>query len=148
MLRFLAFLILSAGWIATSSAQSASEAEPIPVIDLPDALDRVLRDYEAGWRGRDARALAALFTEDGFILRPGHPPVRGRAAIAAAYANSGGPLHLSAYAYATEGQVGYIIGGYRGQAEGNDTGKYTLTLRREADGRWDIASDMDNGNRR
>ncbi|MEM1096398.1 MAG: SgcJ/EcaC family oxidoreductase [Bacteroidota bacterium] len=148
MLRVFALLFLCAGWLPAASAQPATEADPIAAIALPDALDRVLRDYEAGWRARDAEALAALFTEDGFILRPGHPPVQGRPAIAMAYANSGGPLHLSAYAYATEGDVGYIIGGYRGQADGPDTGKYTLTLRREGDGRWYIASDMENGNRR
>ncbi|MEM6646541.1 MAG: SgcJ/EcaC family oxidoreductase [Bacteroidota bacterium] len=148
MLRLLAVVFLWTGCAADAAAQPAADANAITAIDLPAPLDRVLRDYEAGWRARDAYALAELFTEDGFILRPGHPPVRGRDAIAEAYANSGGPLYLSAYAYATEGDVGYIIGGYRGQAEGPDTGKYTLTLRREADGRWYIASDMDNGNRR
>jgi ketosteroid isomerase-like protein len=32
------------------------------------------------------------------------------------------------------------------QAEIADDGKFTLTLRKDSDGRWLIMSDMDNGN--
>jgi ketosteroid isomerase-like protein len=51
------------------------------VIDLPNDVDRVLRDYGSAWAARDAEALANLFTPDGFVLRPGSPLVRGRDAI-------------------------------------------------------------------
>jgi hypothetical protein len=51
------------------------------VIDLPNDVDRVLRDYESAWAARDAEALSNLFTPDGFVLRPGSPLVRGRDAI-------------------------------------------------------------------
>jgi ketosteroid isomerase-like protein len=115
-------------------------------VELPAELDRVLRDYERGWKAGDAAALAALFTEDGFVLQPNRPPVRGRAAIQAAYTGpSGGDLRLRALAYAMDGNVGYIIGAYAyGDAPG-DVGKFTLTLR-QSGGRWLIMSDMDNGN--
>jgi ketosteroid isomerase-like protein len=106
----------------------------------------VLRDYERAWRARDATALADLFTEDGFVLSNGRPPVRGRAAIRARYADSGGPLALRALTYATEGRVGYIIGGFAASPGEQDTGKFVLALRREGD-RWQIAADMDNSNR-
>ena len=75
---------------------------------------------------------------------PGRPPVRGRANIEERYRDSGGDLALRALAYATEGDVGYIIGAY-GPNPGFDSGKFILTLRREDDGRWLIAADMDNG---
>jgi ketosteroid isomerase-like protein len=74
--------------------------------------------------------------------------VRGRAAIQRHYTGQGGPLALRALAYAESGDVGYIVGGFareRGQA---DVGKFTLTLRKAADGRWLIFSDMDNPNAR
>lgn len=127
----------------------AQPAAPVmePSVTLPPALDRVLRDYEAGWAKRDAAALARLFTEDGFVLSNGNPPVRGRQAVEKFYTGRGGPLALRALAFATEGDVGYIIGGYAGAPGDPDDGKFTLTLRKGADGRWLIMSDMDNSNR-
>ena len=49
-------------------------------------------------------------------------------------------------AFATDGSVGYIIGAYATKKDEPDVGKFTLTLRRNDDGRWLIVSDMDNGN--
>ncbi len=134
---------------ALTSAGPASENSPdLPTVELPPELDRVLREYERAWEARDAPALAALFTEDGFVLSPGRPPVGGRENIERRYRDSGGPLALRALAYAAEDDVGYIIGAYS-RAEGEpDIGKFTLTLRRGSDGRWLIVSDMDNGNQR
>ncbi len=140
-----AFLILSLSVLALDAQTSRP---PLPSFELPDALDRVLRDYERGWRARDAAALAALFTEDGFVLQNGKPPVRGREAIREAYADSGGPLFLRALAYSADGVTGYIIGAYRAEEHGPDGGKFILALRQTPDGRWMIAADMDNGNGR
>lgn len=118
--------------------------EQLPSVTLPAELDRVLRDYETAWSGRDAAALSRLFAEDGFVLRPGHPPVRGRASIEEAYKGQGGPLHLRALAFSHADSVGYIIGAYAEGAGQPDIGKFILTLRRDA-GRWWITADMDNG---
>jgi ketosteroid isomerase-like protein len=126
----------------------ASEAPQPPSVWLPPALERVLTDYERAWQGKDPAALAALFAEDGFVLSSGRPPVRGRAEIQKHYSGSGGPLALRALAFATEGSLGYIIGGFARERDQPDTGKFTLTLRKDSDGRWLIVSDMDNGNSR
>jgi len=107
----------------------------------------VLTDYEKGWQAGDEVALANLFTEDGFVLSGGNPPVRGRDAIRQKYAEQGGPLSLRALAYSTQGDTGYIIGAYGSAKDKPDDGKFTLTLRKEK-GRWLIVSDMDNSNRR
>jgi uncharacterized protein (TIGR02246 family) len=129
------------------TATPASEQAGQPSVPLPPELDRVLRDYELAWSRGDAAALARLFAEDGFVLSPGKPIVRGQAAIEKAYSGSGSaPLVLRAVAFATEGKVGYIIGAYAEHAGDPDRGKFTLTLRRDASGRWLIMSDMDNGN--
>ncbi len=119
-----------------------------PSVALPPNLARVLTDYEAAWSKRDAAALAGLFAEDGFVLPSGRTPVRGRAAIQKHYTGQGGPLLLRALAYAVEGGVGYIIGGYTDATGKPDIGKFTLTLKKGSDGRWLIISDMDNANRR
>lgn len=129
-------------------AQSPEIATPLPSVTLPAPLARVLTDYEKAWGGQNAAGLAALFAEDGFVLAGGSPPVRGRAAIEQHYAKAGGPLSLRALAFATEGTVGYIVGGYAPQKGQPDIGKFTLTLRKGADGIWLIMSDMDNGNGR
>jgi reactive intermediate/imine deaminase len=126
---------------------SSIGAQQLPSFELPDALTRVLRDYEQAWRAKDPAALAALFTEDGFVLANGKPPVRGREAIREGYKNAGGPLFLRALAYSADGVTGYIIGAYSGQKEGPDEGKFILALRQRPDGRWMIAADMDNSNR-
>ena len=119
-----------------------------PTVDLPPELARVLTDYETAWAARDAKALAGLFAEDGYVLSGGHRPVKGRAAIERYYQGHGGPLSLRAIAYATEGSVGYILGGYTSEKGKEDDGKFTLTLRKDASGKWWIFSDMDNANRR
>ena len=133
--------------VGSATAQTPG-VPPHPSVTLPAPLARVLTDYEIAWRNKDAAALAALFAEDGFVLSSGVPAVRGRAEIQRLYAGRGGALALRALAFATEGSVGYIIGGFSRQKGEPDIGKFTLTLRRGADGRWLIMSDMDNGNSR
>ena len=93
----------------------------------------------------DEASLASLFTEDGFILRPGHPLVKGREAIEQAYKNAKGMLVLSAYDFGVDGELAYIIGGYAGHESWPDSGKFTLVLKK-VNGKWLIHSDMDNGN--
>lgn len=138
------FLIFSVQVFSESPAKEITQ----PTIIIPPNLARVLTDYETAWRNKDAKALAALFTEDGFVLSNGSPPVRGRTQIEKHYAGAGGPLVLRALAFAAEGSLGYIIGGYARQVGQPDIGKFTLTLRKGAGDRWLIVSDMDNGNSR
>ena len=145
MFRRLTLVFVLLGAVA---AAQAPDAPPQPSIELPPDVARVLRDYERAWSSKDAAGLARLFAEDGFVLPNGGTPVRGRAAIEKHYTGSGGPLFLRAFAYATEGNVGYILGGYTGQQGAADGGKFTLTLRKGSDGRWLIVSDMDSANRR
>jgi len=144
-LLMLLFMFVVAG---VATAQPTAPPVTQPSVTLPPDLARVLKDYETAWSAQDAAALAKLFAEDGFVLPNGGLPVRGRAAIEKYYSGHGGPLALRAIAYAAEGSVGYIIGGYSGAAGTPDTGKFTLTLRKASDGRWLIRSDMDSPNRR
>ena len=133
--------------LATVAAPASAEESALPSVSLPPEFARVLTDYEAAWRAKDAAALSRLFAEDGFVLQRNKPPVRGRDAIEKAYAGAGGSLALRALAYAVEGPVGYIIGGYAARAGEPDDGKFTLTLKKAPTGKWLIMSDMDNGNR-
>jgi ketosteroid isomerase-like protein len=132
-------------WLGNGAVYGA-EPSPQPTITLPPELARILTDYEEAWQAKDEKALAALFSEDGYVLSSGMPPVKGRKQIEQRYKDSGGPLSLRALAYATEGAVGYIIGGFTQNSGDPDIGKFTLTLKKGTDGRWMIMSDMDNGN--
>jgi len=134
--------------VTTSPALAQSARSPFPSVQLPGNLERVLTGYEDAWQKKDAKALAALFAENAFVLASGSPPARGRAAIEKHYTGSGGPLSLRAVAYATDGNLGYIIGAYAATKGGPDEGKFTLVLTRDAKGRWLILSDMDNRNTR
>jgi len=127
-----------------AAAASSGEAS----VTLPPELARVLTDYEAAWKAGDAAALSHLFAEDGFVLAQGKAAVKGRAAIQRLYTHPGSALSLRGFAYATNGDVGYIIGGYSAERGKPDDGKFTLTLRKSEDRRWLIVSDMDNSNRR
>jgi uncharacterized protein (TIGR02246 family) len=148
-LRILRKQVLAIGALLVAWQAAAQEPETAsqPGVELPPPLARVLTDYEEAWRKRDASALAALFAEDGFVLPNGGPPVKGRASIERHYQGHGGPLALRAIAFASEGSVAYIIGGYAPGPGDPDDGKFTLTLRKGAEGRWWIVSDMDSSNR-
>jgi len=133
--------------VAAQITRSAADPIHQPSVALPPEFERVLHDYERAWSHKDASALASLFVEDGFVLSPGSPMVRGRAAIEQFYRGSGGAsLALRAVAFASEGRVAYIIGAYSEHVGDPDRGKFTLTLRRGPSGPWMIVSDMDNGN--
>ena len=122
---------------------ASAQAAP-PGITLPPALDRVLRDYEAAWRDGDGARLASLFTADGFAVQSGSPLARGQAAIAGNIKGPGGALQLTAYAYAVDGTVGYIVGGYRYPQTSGPGGRFVLALKQGSGGRWLIAADLDN----
>jgi len=121
-----------------------------PSIALPKELDVVLRDYERSWRAKDAKALAALFADDGFALGDGAPFARGRAEIERAYTGSGNDLYLRAIAFHQDGNLAVVVGAFtQGSADNPDRGKFVLKLRRsKAGAAWKIWSDMDNGVRR
>ena len=149
-LALLATLAVLGASPATAQAPTQAAVPRLPSVTLPAELDRVLRDYERLWKAGDGAGLAALFTEDGFIARPGGW-IRGRAAIREAYqAMASGDLQLRALAYATSDTVGYIVGAYAygANAATQDNGKFTLTLRRQRGAPWLIASDLDAAIRR
>lgn len=149
--QLLCALVVSATVAQPLGAQArpdTSAASQLPSVELPKDLARVLTDYETEWR-RGGGAVSQLFTDDGFVLSGGRPPIKGRAAIAEHYGRGGGgPLSLRALAFAAEGGVGYIIGAYTTERGTPDIGKFTVTLRKRPDGRWMIVSDMDNMNSR
>ena len=122
-------------------------APPLPAVSLPAELDRVLRDYEAAYARRDAVALSELFAEDGFLLQPGRPPIRGRQAIAVALQGEGGALSLVPIAFRIGDSAGHVVGTFGAERAAGAGGKFVLALERDAGGTWRIAADMASPNR-
>lgn len=139
--------VRAACWALLGFASCAAPPEATGDL-LPPEFETVLRDYEKAWQARDAAALTALFTDDGWVMSSGRPPVRGHAQIAERYAGSGGPLALRSLHWERQGDLAIILGAYGPRPDAVPSGKFTLTLRRGRDGRWRILSDMDNGNAR
>src|SRR4029434_1379291 len=71
----LSLMLLTLGLIPALGRPAPQSADG-PIV-LPPELARVLTDYEAYWKAGDAASLARLFTDDGFVLPPGQPLVRG-----------------------------------------------------------------------
>jgi ketosteroid isomerase-like protein len=139
--------VLLAAFCAACAASAAVWAQPLPTVTLPPDVDRVLHDYARAWQANDTAALSQLFTTDGLALPSGKPPAQGADSIRKAYSpGAGTPLHLRPIAFGASGELAYVIGGWGSAAEKPDYGKFTLVLRRQADGRWLIVSDMDNAN--
>lgn len=143
----IAVLCVGAGNGAPLTAQQTDFAD-MPrqtSVELPSDLERVLREYEQHWSRGEAAELAALFVEHGLIIRGGQW-IRGHEAIERAYQGASGPLRLRAIEFASDGDVGFIVGayGYGDQLPVDDMGMFTLTLERR-DGVWLIVSDMDRG---
>ncbi|HSJ09968.1 MAG TPA: ester cyclase [Longimicrobiales bacterium] len=129
-----------------AQAQSRDGAQPASpgVVTLPPDLERVLRDYETAWHARDAARLASLFDENGMVMSPMGPLVRGRAAIEHALTGRGGPLTLRPISYAAQDTVAFIVGVF-GSMMPEPTGRFVLSLRRSSRAEpWLIVADIDN----
>lgn len=148
MKTLLAAAIAVSSPYAAAAQDAAQTYEPLPSIELPAELDRVLRDYETAWAAGDESALAALFTDDGYVPT-GFGWVSGQDGIRRVYENSSGALRLRALAFHVDRSAGYIVGAYNygDTADGIDAGKFLLAIRQDASGRWLIAADLDDGNR-
>lgn len=146
-MRGIVWFAILAALACGPDAPAEGPAPPLPAVTLPAELDRVLRGYEAAYAGHDARALGELFAEDGYLLQPGRPAIRGRAAVARVLSREGGALALVPVAYGMADSVGYIVGTFGAQRTAGEGGKFVLALRREGAGPWRIAADIANPNR-
>jgi ketosteroid isomerase-like protein len=103
---------------AVLSACATSAPPPTYGESLPPELQRVLDDYSAAWRAKDAKALATLFADDRTVVPNACPPAKDRAGIEACYTGHGGGIGLTALDHRIDGSVAYIIGEYAGNVGG------------------------------
>ncbi len=121
----------------------AQPAAPDPaVVAIADA-------YTKATSAGDAKAVAALYTEDAIELPPNHPPVKGRMAIQEYYVSQFAGAKVSGFTLthwesAVHGDAAFDVGAYKQtitptQGTGmSDTGKYTVILKKVG-GAWKVA---------
>lgn len=129
-------------------AACATSAPPTSGATLPPEIQRVLDEYSAAWRAKDAKALAGLFADGRIVVPNACPPAKNRAEIEACYTGHGGGIGLSALDHHIDGSMAYIIGEYAAAPGGPAAGKFVLTLSKDQTGRWLIVADMDQPYRR
>lgn len=115
------------------------------------AIKQIADAYVKASLAGDAKAIAALYTEDAVEMPPNQPPIKGRAAIEQHYAKlfTGegklGQFSLTHLETRASGDLGYDAGTYQqtmnppGKAAPmKDTGKYVVILER-VKGEWKVA---------
>jgi predicted TIM-barrel fold metal-dependent hydrolase len=129
--------------LSPASSKLANDP-PLPTIELPEDLARLLRDREKGWN--DKAALARLFTEDSLVLDSRESSwLRGRDEVTEFLAgNFAKPHRVTPFAYSVEGSAGYIAGYFTRIRDDGSTryfGHVLMSLKKGADGLWRIAAE-------
>ncbi len=121
-----------------------------PQADL-EGLEAMVNVWQSALDARDPAAIAAIYTEDGALLRPNSETISGRAAIEAfwtesvARGNRGVVKEAEVYA---QGDLGNTVGTYTVTDAGGATieeGKY-VTIWRDVAGKWQIHRGIWNSN--
>lgn len=122
-------------------------------------IDSVRNRYVATWKGADAAQMTTLYTSDAAVLYPNQPAVIGSTAIQAYFKGFFEEFVQDSFALTSEeievaGPWAFDRGTYRWRATPRaggpaieDNGKYLVILRRQPDGSWKVARDMDNSDR-
>lgn len=124
---------------------SSLVTEPLmPVVELPEALRRLLQDKEQfGGKEKNPSALADLYTKDALVLNPAGPLwLRGEQAISYV-TNNTEAAKLLPTAYEVDGSSGYIAG-YEADGQGESArylSNFIYVIKKGADGKWRIASE-------
>jgi uncharacterized protein (TIGR02246 family) len=136
-------IVLLLGVVALGRTDIAARSAADPaIVAVADA-------YTKAATAGDAKAVAALYTEDAMELPPNHPPVKGRAAIQEYYVAQFAEAKVSGFTLThwestSHGDLAVDVGSYKQtitptQGTGmSDTGKYAVILKKVG-GAWKVA---------
>ena len=146
-----AIVLLAVTTTAVSTQKPAAPGQAKGRGEGTDAITAIGDAYVKAVIAGDAKAIAALYTEDAIEMPPNEPMIKGRAAILQYYQKEMGAgmtmnsftlKHIETHA---SGDHGYDVGTYQQSitpkgATGpvTDTGKYTIIVKRVG-GAWQVA---------
>lgn len=131
-------IVLSLSLIALLAGLAAGPASA----DDSKEFAEMHKAWQKAYNDRDAKALAAMYTEDGTLMPPNTESAKGRAAIEAALvkdmAAAPGRIEIAMTDSGSNGNLGYARGTYTvkdAEDQPVDTGKW-LEVRKKINGKW------------
>ena len=114
------------------------------------AIRQMTTDWGKAYNGGDAAAVAALYEEDALLMPPGHPGVKGRAAILEFFKGDIAASQEAKVVFVLNpetdvgisGDIGWETGTYAATIDGVvvETGKF-MSVNRKKDGKWRYVRD-------
>ena len=134
-------------WLAASLVVVMGMAHAAAAVAGEDeaAIRQLTTDWGKAYNGGDAEALAAMYAEDALLMPPGHPGVKGRAAILEFFKGDVAASQEAKVVFVLNpetdvgifGDMGWETGTYAATIDGAvvDTGKF-MSVNRKQDGKW------------
>jgi uncharacterized protein (TIGR02246 family) len=155
------FVVVFVGIVAVACGPGAPNGQSSAATLAQDraAIDKTRAEYQAAWRASNAEQIASLYTDDALVLYPNQPAVSGQPAIIAYFTSFFAEFVQDGFTLTSAeveivGPWAFDRGTYQWKAQPKtggdrieDYGKYLVILRRQADGSWRVARDMDNSDR-
>jgi uncharacterized protein (TIGR02246 family) len=152
-------IVLCAGIVAAGAGQYPAPSAQKQAGGAEAAIKAVADAYVKASLANDAKAIAALYTEDAVEMPPNEPMIKGRAAIQQHYeklfasdmkVTAFSLTHIESYGMEDHG---YDVGTYQQSMTSkdpsmppSDSGKYTVILKRSG-GDWKVAYAIYNSDR-
>jgi len=124
--------------------------------DFRAAIEQEIARFEKAANAKDTATIANMYAQDGTLLPPGSPPIKGRANIEAYWksffdAGASG-ARLRVVEVQSAGDFAYEIGGFEANLPvpqggiARTAGKYVVVWKRQTDGSIKMAADIFNVN--
>ncbi len=112
-------------------------------METRQAIEKMSAEFVDAYNQGDIAALATSYTEDGAVLAPNQPSVRGKQAIETLFKGMieeiGGTASIGIVEMADAGDLAYAWATYSLEGgEQSDAGKFVEIYNRQADGSWKI----------
>lgn len=112
-------------------------------MEAQEAVQKINAEFKEAYDRGDAAAVAAAYAEDGAVLAPDEPTIRGKRAIEESFnwviKDIGGRVSIETVEVAAAGSLAYQWANYalKGGAR-SIAGKFVEVYNRQADGSWKI----------